>query len=89
MTSYSEEPGPIHGASLGFSAALYSAIGGFSDLCSGEDREIHDRAKKAGYRIGHDAAAVVTTSARRVGRAPHGFAHALDTLSRDALEATA
>ncbi len=84
---YRDEPGPIHGASLGFGAALYTDLGGFAELSSGEDRDLHNRAVAAGYRIRYDATSVVTTSARRVGRAPNGFADALGAVSQETLEA--
>jgi hypothetical protein len=44
---YAVERDPIHGASLGFSGALYMQLGGFRSLCSGEDRDFHDRAEVA------------------------------------------
>lgn len=86
---YAAERDPIHGASLGFSAALYAQLGGFRSLCSGEDRDFHDRARAAGFRIAYDPRAAVATSSRRVGRAPGGFASVLDTVEQEELEATA
>jgi hypothetical protein len=74
---YAAERDPIHGASLGFTAAMYAELGGFRSLSSGEDRDLHHRAVTAGFRIRHDAKAVVTTSSRRHGRAPLGFADVL------------
>ncbi len=86
---YATEPHPIHGASLGFSAALYTRLGGFRNLRSGEDRDFHDRAVAGGFRIAYDSRATVTTSSRRTGRAPGGFANALQTVDREVLEPTA
>lgn len=83
---YASELGPIHGASLGFSAALYGQLGGFRNLRSGEDRDLHNRAAAAGFRIKHDLRAAVTTSSRRKGRAPGGFASVLDTVAQEQLE---
>ena len=89
MERYEAERDPIHGASLGFSASLYTQLGGFRSLRSGEDRDFHDRAVAAGFRIAYDLRAAVTTSSRRIGRAPDGFASELDTLEQEELEATA
>jgi hypothetical protein len=85
---YASEHGPVHGASLGFSAALYGQLGGFRNLRSGEDRDLHDRAAASGFRIKHDRRALVTTSSRRKGRAPAGFAGVLDTVAREQLRAS-
>jgi hypothetical protein len=86
---YAAEQDPIHGANLGFSAALYAQLGGFRSLRSGEDRDFHHRALVAGARIAHDLRASVTTSSRRMGRAPGGFARVLDGVEQGDLEATA
>jgi hypothetical protein len=86
---YAEERYPIHGASLGFSGTLYTELGGFRGLRSSEDRDFHHRAVAAGFRILHDPRATVTTSSRRKGRAPDGFAGLLDTVEQEELEATA
>ena len=67
----------VHGANLGCRAAPYWAVGGFADLQSGEDADLVDRFEAAGYRIERDQTLSVTTSARRVGRAPGGFAEDL------------
>jgi hypothetical protein len=86
---YSTERDPVHGASLGFSAALYAQLGGFASLRTGEDRDLHHRAMKAGFRIAYDLRAAVTTSSRRKGRAPGGFADVLDEVDQQELGATA
>jgi len=86
---YSAERDPVHGASLGCSATLYTALGGFGGMRTGEDRDLHHRAVTAGFRIAYDLRAVVTTSSRRKGRAPAGFAHALDEVDQEELGATA
>ncbi len=77
---YDDEQDPVHGASLGFSAALHAQLGGFRGLRTGEDRDLHKRAKAAGFRITHGTKAPVTTSARRTGRAPCGFASVLESI---------
>lgn len=86
---YAEEREPIHGASLGFSGKLYTELGGFGSLRSSEDRDLHHRAVAAGFRIRHDPRATVTTSSRRKGRAPEGFAGLLETVEHEEFEATA
>jgi hypothetical protein len=86
---YAAEREPVHGASLGFSAAMYAELGGFRGLASGEDRDLCHRAMAAGFRIRHDPRAVVTTSSRREGRAPEGFAGVMRIIEQRELEATA
>jgi cellulose synthase/poly-beta-1,6-N-acetylglucosamine synthase-like glycosyltransferase len=86
---YATEPNPIHGASLGFSALLFTQLGGFRNLCSGEDHDFHDRAVAGGFRVAYDSRATVATSSRRMGRAPEGFASVLETVEQEELEATA
>jgi hypothetical protein len=87
--AYAAERRPIHGASLGFSGPLYERIGGFRCLRSGEDRDFHRRALAAGFRVTYDRRAAVTTSTRRTGRAPGGFASVLVGVEGEQLEATA
>jgi len=87
--AYAAERRPIHGASLGFSVSLYEYIGGFRCLRSGEDRDFHQRAVAAGFRVTYDLRAAVTTSARRRGRAPGGFASVLGDVEGEQLEAIA
>lgn len=65
------------GANLGFRASVYRALGGFSPIPSGEDAAMVDDASRAGFRVRHDPAPVVETSARRDGRAPGGLATSL------------
>jgi glycosyltransferase involved in cell wall biosynthesis len=71
----------IHGANMGFRADAYWRLGGFRGLATGEDVELVDRFEAAGYRIHRDATLSVTTSARRNGRAPGGFAEHLRNLT--------
>ena len=77
------------GRALASAPRLYTQLGGFRSLRSGEDRDFHDRAVAAGFRIAYDFRAAVTTSSRRMGRAPEGFASVLDTVEQKGLEATA
>ncbi|MGY6502234.1 MAG: glycosyltransferase [Acidimicrobiales bacterium] len=64
--------GHVHGANLGLRADVYCAAGGWSPLSTGEDHDLVARLGSA--RIERTIALRVQTSARRVGRAPHGFA---------------
>ncbi|MFN6550797.1 glycosyltransferase [Mycolicibacterium septicum] len=72
----------IHGANMGFRADAYWTLGGFRPLATGEDVELVERFETAGYRIERDSTLSVTTSARRNGRAPGGFASYLRDMSR-------
>lgn len=67
-------------ASLAMTPALYRTLGGFAALGRGEDADFADRAWRAGARLRRDGRAMVWTSARRVGRAPGGFASVLAAL---------
>jgi hypothetical protein len=82
--TYDRERLPVHGASLGFNAQMYLDVGGFSALRSGEDRALHQAIVEAGGRAATGREARVITSARRQGRAPLGFAHALASFDADA-----
>lgn len=65
------------GANMGFRSKAYEAIGGFAPVPSGEDAQLVDDASRAGLRVRRDAASLVYTSDRRVGRAMAGLALAL------------
>lgn len=71
------------GANLGFRGDAYRTLGGFAPVASGEDARIVDEAERAGLRVRRDAACLVLTSDRRLGRARHGLASALRQLDRD------
>lgn len=79
---YRAEGVPLHGASLGLSAGAYQCVGGFSNLPSGEDRALYQAVIQQGIKAIHDPSVPVVTSSRRIGRAPDGFAHALDVIER-------
>ncbi|MCD9007612.1 glycosyltransferase family 2 protein [Luteimonas sp. XNQY3] len=64
----------VHGANMGFSAAMYLHCGGFPPLSAHEDVAMVDALHRAGARIARRATPVVVTSARRVARAQGGFA---------------
>jgi len=64
----------VHGANMGFSAAMYLHCGGFPPLSAHEDVAMVDALHRAGARIARRATPVVITSARRVARAHGGFA---------------
>lgn len=77
----------VHGANMGFSAAAYWRVGGFAPLPSGEDVDLAARFQRCGYHICRDAELSVSTSARRNGRAPNGFAaHLRSVLHRRSAE---
>lgn len=82
-------PLPHHGGAPGASFAValqaYAKVGGFSDLRTGEDRDLVRRLRQAGYLIRHAANVRVAASCRLTGRAPGGMAQAL----RDRLEGVA
>jgi glycosyltransferase involved in cell wall biosynthesis len=67
----------VHGANLGVSAAAYRRAGGFDHLSCSEDVELVSALEACGARIAWSCRPRVTTSARRVARAPGGFADAL------------
>jgi len=77
---YESESQPIHGANLGFNAAIYLEAGGFEPLDTGEDRALHRALVTLGALSHYDSAVRVVTSARRRARAPLGFAHALNVI---------
>lgn len=68
------------GASLGFRAGTYRALGGFEALASAEDARLIDAAHRAGLRVRRDGAVRVRTSSRRTGRAQNGLADHLRNL---------
>ena len=65
------------GANMGIRAEAYRALGGFAPVPSGEDARLVDDAARAGLRVRRDAASMVHTSDRRIGRAGAGLAVAL------------
>jgi glycosyltransferase involved in cell wall biosynthesis len=73
----------IHGANMGFSSEAYWRVGGFAPLACGEDVDLVERFKAARCRIDWDNSLWVTTSDRRNGRAPGGFADHLAEVSRE------
>ncbi|MDT5084311.1 MAG: hypothetical protein QOJ61_1354 [Mycobacterium sp.] len=73
----------VHGANMGFSSDAYWRVGGFGALASGEDVDLVERFDAAGYRIHWDDTLWVTTSDRRNGRAPGGFADHLAEVSEE------
>lgn len=78
LRDYERERHPIHGANMGFSGSAYLAAGGFASLRTGEDRALVRVMEAQGARCCYDESLRVVTSARRVARAPGGFAYALN-----------
>ncbi len=71
----------VHGANLGFRSTAYLAAGGFAPLVEHEDVDLVSRLAAAGVAIAWSAQAPVSTSTRRTGRTPGGFAGALPHLT--------
>jgi cellulose synthase/poly-beta-1,6-N-acetylglucosamine synthase-like glycosyltransferase len=69
----------VHGTNLGVSMAAYLEVGGFSPLVTAEDHALWEALAAAGRQLVATPKAPVTTSGRRHGRSPAGFA---DTLVR-------
>lgn len=78
----------VHGASLGVSSSAYLRVGGFAPLRCSEDVELVHRLRGQGATIRWTNAVRVTTSARRVARAPGGFAAHLSHAERRATVAS-
>jgi glycosyltransferase involved in cell wall biosynthesis len=74
----------VHGANLGFRAAAYLRAGGFPDVPTAEDHALVAALTANGSRVRRTRALSVVTSARREGRAPHGFSHYLAELDASA-----
>ncbi len=74
------------GANMGLRAATYRQLGGFAPLARGEDARLVDDAARAGLRVRRDAASVVHTSARRLGRVRGGLATMLREVDRHGLD---
>ncbi|MEV4619115.1 glycosyltransferase family A protein [Asanoa sp. NPDC049573] len=80
-TAYDRTEGHVHGANLAASATAYLAAGGFPPRPLAEDRAFVAAARLAGRRIVHALDLPVSTSGRRVARAPGGFSAFLARLS--------
>ncbi|HEY0193769.1 MAG TPA: glycosyltransferase family A protein [Kofleriaceae bacterium] len=70
----------IHGANLGVRADAYLAVGGFAPLPTGEDHALWNALQAAAQPCVATRTIEVSTSARRHGRAPGGFARFLRDL---------
>ncbi|CAN5655260.1 glycosyltransferase family A protein [soil metagenome] len=70
----------IHGANLSFAAQTYCAAGGFQPVRYDEDVQLVEAFNAGGAPIAWAVDLAVTTSARRRGRAPKGFAGYLSAL---------
>lgn len=68
----------IHGANLGFSRESYESVGGFAPIATHEDVELVTAMRRAGVDWIASGEIPVTTSGRRVARAPGGFAGYLE-----------
>lgn len=64
----------VHGANVGIRADIYTAVGGWPPLASGEVVALAQRAARdARLRVVRTASTPVWTSTRMAGRAPLGF----------------
>ena len=67
----------VHGANMGVRADAYLRAGGWLALETAEDHDLWRRLHQTGYHPLSVAKLMVTTSGRKLGRAPHGFAETL------------
>lgn len=72
----------VHGANLGVRADSYLAVGGWTTVETGEDVDLWRRLGEA-HVVVSASTSFVRTSARRIGRAPAGFAADLVALDAD------
>jgi hypothetical protein len=75
--------GHVHGANLGLTLEAYRAAGGFPDALAHEDVVLVERLRRSGVRWFAAGSPSVTTSGRREGRAPDGFAAYLVALESE------
>ncbi len=75
-SGYRHRPGHghIHGANLGIRSDVYWSVGGFDAVESDEDVGLIHRLEQAAIPVMYACDSPVTTSPRRIGRAPDGFA---------------
>ncbi len=71
----------VHGANLGVRADAYESVGGWPLAATGEDHRLWDALRSAGWPVVSSIDPRVTTSGRREGRAPDGFARDLRRLA--------
>jgi len=76
----------VHGANLGVRASAYLSVGGFPALAHSEDHALWRSLRDAGHTLRPVRRVWVTTSARREGRAVHGFADRLVRLEEVRLD---
>ncbi|SBS72065.1 glycosyltransferase family 2 protein [uncultured Microbacterium sp.] len=69
--------GHVHGANLGIRASALIGVGGFPPAPAHEDVRVAELIRQAGGRVVATDAAWVSTSGRREGRAPEGYARYL------------
>ncbi|WP_263357263.1 glycosyltransferase [Acidicapsa ligni] len=67
----------VHGANIGVRADAYLLSGGWPAIESAEDHGLWRRLRDSGHKPLSASKLRVTTSGRKIGRAPHGFADAL------------
>jgi glycosyltransferase involved in cell wall biosynthesis len=70
----------VYGANLGLSKAAYLHAGGIAEIETGEDHALWDAIGEGSFLRAQVPDVMVTTSARREGRAPDGFSTLLRSL---------
>lgn len=70
----------VHGANLGFAWSAYEAVGGFAPIAVHEDVELVGAMRRAALPWLASGRIEVTTSGRRMGRTPGGFAGYLEDM---------
>jgi SAM-dependent methyltransferase len=82
------DPWPNHiwawGASLALTLSAYRHVGGLPSVPLAEDRALAAALERSDLKVRHSHAPLVLTSARRIGRAPGGFADLLQSYLVDA-----
>ena len=73
----------VHGANLSLTAQAYTSAGGFAAVPADEDVLLVQALEAGGWRLAWVPDLPVTTSARRIGRAPAGFARHLRELAHE------
>ncbi len=81
-----EDHDHVHGANLGVRLDHYDHVGGFEPLEEHEDVRLVERLVHSGVRVVRTSEARVTTSSRRLGRTPGGFAGFLALLQERTAE---
>ncbi len=77
--------GHVYAANLAVRLDAYLSVGGFHSVPHGEEHDLLDRLRRAGYPVTSLFTPLVSTSGRHPGRASHGLGDLLDELARSEL----